>query len=252
MHFNFALQSDTGNFKQTNQDSALVKHAEYKGREVIMALVCDGMGGLSDGELASATVIRSFNRWFNEEFASFDMDLSSISKRWSQMLKALNEDIRSWGNEKGERLGTTFTGILMGEGKYLIVHIGDCRAYKIDTSLTQLTKDQTFVAREIERGHMTPEQAKTDKRRNMLLQCVGASSVITPQIVYGDITAGVYLLCSDGFRHEISEKEIYDHLKPELLVSREAMEKNEKALIDTVMQRGERDNITVITIKVTE
>jgi len=62
-----AADTDVGLVKDTNQDSLLIKHASYDGGEVMMAVVCDGMGGLSHGEVASATVIKDFDRWFREE-----------------------------------------------------------------------------------------------------------------------------------------------------------------------------------------
>lgn len=69
------------NNKDTNQDSILVKHGQYSGGEVLMAIVCDGMGGLSKGELASATVIRAFDKWFDEElpYELEELDLHVIS-----------------------------------------------------------------------------------------------------------------------------------------------------------------------------
>ena len=63
MRFIVTADTDIGTTKDTNQDSVLVKHAIYQEQEVLMAIVCDGMGGLSKGELASATVIRAFNQW---------------------------------------------------------------------------------------------------------------------------------------------------------------------------------------------
>ena len=97
---------------------------------------------------------------------------------------------------------------------------------------------------------MTPEQAKTDKRRNLLLQCVGASKVVEPQIICGNTDKGAYMLCSDGFRHEISEAEIYESLNPVNLMNKEAMHSNVKYLIEQNKQRHERDNISVILVKV--
>ena len=89
----------------------------------------------------------------------------------------------------------------------MIVHVGDSRVYQIDSALNQLTTDQTFVAREVSKGNMTIEQAKVDKRRNLLLQCVGASKVVEPQVLLGTTKKGAYMLCSDGFRHEIRRTE---------------------------------------------
>ena len=67
MHFIATADTDVGIQKDTNQDSVLIKHASVDGTEVLMAIICDGMGGLAKGELASATVVREFSRWFDQE-----------------------------------------------------------------------------------------------------------------------------------------------------------------------------------------
>lgn len=63
MHFLAIADTDIGIARATNQDSALVKHAVYGGSEVLLAVLCDGMGGLSRGEVASATVVRACAKW---------------------------------------------------------------------------------------------------------------------------------------------------------------------------------------------
>ena len=120
----------------------------------------------------------------------------------------------------------------------------------INDDINQITQDQTFIAREIALGHMTPEQAKTDRRRNVLLQCVGASEKVYPDVFYlkSDINT-VYMLCSDGFRHEIAQEEIYTKLKPESLISNNIMTQNSKDLIELNKERMERDNISVVLIR---
>lgn len=243
--------TDIGIVKSTNQDSVLFKHASSDKGEVVMAIVCDGMGGLAKGELASATVVRAFAKWFDEElpYELENINMSVIGEKWSHMLKGLNQQILEYGQNQGVSLGTTFSGILFIEDSYVIVHVGDSRVYHIGAGMQQLTTDQTFVAREVSRGTMTPEQAKVDKRRNLLLQCVGASRVVEPQVVYGKIKKGAYMLCSDGFRHEISEGEMYESLNPINLMNKQAMQNNTKYLIDLVKSRRERDNISVILIK---
>ena len=115
--------------------------------------------------------------------------------------------------------------------------------------MRQLTTDQTFIAREISRGTMTLEQAKTDKRRKLLLQCVGASEVVDPQVLCGKVEKGAYMLCSDGFRHEITEEEMYQSLNPINLMNKQAMHNNTIYLIEQVKSRKEKDNISVILIK---
>lgn len=252
MRFIAVADTDIGISKKTNQDSLLLKHAKTDTGEVLMAVVCDGMGGLEKGELASSTVIKAFSDWFENElpFELENIDMQIIGSKWSLMLKALNVKISEYGNKNDTSLGTTFSGILFVEDKYVLVHVGDSRIYHIDSFLNQLTTDQTFVAREISRGTMTIEQAETDKRRNLLLQCVGASKVVEPQIICGSTEKGAYMLCSDGFRHEISDKEIYDSLKAVSLINKETMHSNVRYLIEQVKVRKERDNISVILVKV--
>lgn len=252
MRFIATADTDIGISKDTNQDSVLIKHAMADGKEILLAVVCDGMGGLSKGELASATVIRAFAKWFDEElpFELENIDLQVIGAKWSLLLKELNAQILEYSKENGiEGVGTTFSGILFIDDQYVIGHVGDTRIYHIGSSMTQLTTDQTFVAREISRGTMTLEQAKTDKRRNLLLQCIGASKVVEPQIICGRTEKGAYMLCSDGFRHEITEAEIYESLNPINLMNKDAMHNNAKYLIEQNKSREEKDNISVLLIK---
>lgn len=252
MRFIATVDTDIGVSKNTNQDSALIKHATVDGEEILLAVICDGMGGLSKGELASATVIRAFAKWFDEElpYELENVDLQIVGAKWSLLLKELNAQILEYSKQNGiEGVGTTFSGILFIGDRYVIGHVGDTRIYHIGASLTQLTTDQTFVAREISRGTMTLEQAKADKRRNLLLQCVGASKLVEPQIICGTTEKGAYILCSDGFRHEITEAEIYESLNPINLMNKDAMHNNAKYLIEQNKSREEKDNITVLLIK---
>ncbi len=253
MRFISTADTDIGISKNTNQDSMLIKHAMVENDEVLMAVVCDGMGGLLKGELASATVIRAFAKWFDEElpYELESADVQIIGAKWSLLLKELNVKILEYSREnKIEAIGTTFSGILFVGNQYVIGHVGDTRIYHIGSNLTQLTDDQTFIAREIRKGTMTAEQAKTDKRRNLLLQCIGASKNVEPQIICGNTEKGAYMICSDGFRHEITQAEMYESLNPVNLMNKAAMHNNAKYLIEQVKSRGEKDNISVLLVKV--
>ena len=251
MRYVAIAESDIGIARDINQDSVLIKHATYGSNEVLMAIVCDGMGGLSRGEIASATVIREFEKWFIKElpFELKKIDMNVIGYKWSLLLRSLNISIREYVQKFSERLGTTFTGTLFINNQCVVVHVGDTRLYHIDTSLKQMTNDHTYVAREILKGTLTPEQANTDKHRNMLLQCIGASKTVEPQIICGEVKQGIYMLCSDGFRHKVTEEELIDSLTPQKLKNKRIMIKNSKQLIKLIKQRGEKDNISVIVIK---
>lgn len=248
-----AAVTDVGIKKKTNQDSVCLKVAQHKDKgQVAMCIVCDGMGGLEKGEVASATVIRRFSNWFEQQLAVrlADYTWHQLSTEWDRMIKSENQRLIDYGIKLDTSLGTTFSGILVIEDKYMIAHVGDSRIYCIDTEVKQLTEDQTFVEREIKRGNMTREQAAVDSRRNVLLQCVGASQNVEPQFLYGDVkTNMVFMLCSDGFRHVLETREIYDAFRPETLYDITVMEQNGLHLIDIVKGRGEKDNISVALLK---
>lgn len=97
---------------------------------------------------------------------------------------------------------------------------------------------------------MTYKEAEGDPRKNILLQCVGASVEVNPEIEIGEFKENtVFVLCSDGFRHVLSESEIYMYLNPNVLIDKNVMEYNSRQLIEMVKSRNEKDNITVGIIK---
>ena len=92
MRFTATADTDVGLTKDINQDSLLLKHAKANEKEILMAIICDGMGGLALGELASATVIRAFAEWFDKElpFELKQLDMHVIAEKWTLLLKELN------------------------------------------------------------------------------------------------------------------------------------------------------------------
>ncbi len=252
MRYVTVTESNIGIEKRTNQDSVLVKHAIYGNEEIVMAIVCDGMGGLSKGELASATVVREFDDWFTKELHRelkvFDADI--VGNKWILLLKRLNVRIQEYGKEHGEKLGTTFTGVLFVNNQLVAVHVGDTRLYYIDNLVEQMTEDHTFVAREVLSGRLTLEQARTDKRRHTLLQCVGASKMIEPQIICEEVKQGIYMLCSDGFRNRLTEKEVLDMFGERKMEDENQIKSYIRQLVELTRKRGEKDDISVILIKV--
>ena len=174
MVFLDAVETDVGIAKTTNQDSACITVAQTPYGQIAMAMICDGMGGLEKGELASATVIRAFLDWFCQELpdqmADFRWDAGQTA--WTHQIKTLNRMISDYGKFYGFSLGTTVTAMLLFQDTYMIAHVGDSRAYALQTNILQLTEDHSVVGREVRRGTMTAQQAERDPRRNVLLQWV--------------------------------------------------------------------------------
>ena len=253
MNFIVSARTDIGIVKTTNQDSITIKVANTSFGRMAMVVLCDGMGGLDKGEVASASVIRAFDSWFKNELPALcvgNFDDSTIRVQWNRIVTEQNSLIKTYAARHGERMGTTVAAILITQTRYYILNVGDSRVYEISDSVKQLTEDQTFVAREVALGNMTPEQAAVDERRNVLLQCVGASDEVYPDMFFGDTHQNaVYMLCSDGFRHEISEAEIYEKLNPNVLLDENSMNMNSDELIALNKMRKERDNISVALVR---
>ncbi len=253
MRYLSAAHTDVGTSKKVNQDAFCLKIARTPAANLAFAVMCDGMGGLNSGEYASALVVNAFSRWFERELPQMvgaSLDMRAVTARWAQLVTYQGQKILEYGQSQGISLGTTLTAFLLFDRQYAVVHVGDSRLYQIDGRIRQLTRDQTVAAREIASRRMTVAEAKTDRRSNILLQCVGASKVIEPDVFVGTAAANeVFLLCSDGFRHLVTDEELQGVLAPPLLTDETVMKKSLVDLVELNKTRGEKDNITAILIR---
>ncbi len=254
MEFIAAYNTDVGIRKETNQDSLAIKIINTPSGMAALGIVCDGMGGLSKGELASKEVLIAFIKWFDEVFTkdvlNNNFSFTTLREQWNEIIQTQNKRLGSYGASNNIMLGTTVSAILMFNGEYHIVHVGDSRIYEMTNVVKQLTTDQTFIAREVAMGRMSEEEAKVDPRRSVLLQCVGASQVVEPDFVKGQLSKNaVYMLCSDGFRHQISDEEMIEKIGPIAVSNEDEMKYGCIYLTELVKNRKETDNISVAVIK---
>lgn len=253
MNYLTAVHTDVGIKKRTNQDSVLIETAATDYGQVLLSVVCDGMGGLAKGEVASAILIKAFSNWFHREFPEIlykGMEANTLRSSWTNLILEQNQKINEYGLNCNVSLGTTVAAMLLVDNIYYIINVGDSRVYYLKEGITQMTIDQTFVQREMDLGRMTLEEARNHPKRNVLLQCVGASSVIEPDFYVGEFDRdSVFMMCSDGFRHVIHPEEFYERLKPELMVTEEKMKENAVYFTELNKLRREDDNISVALIR---
>ena len=253
MNFIISASTDVGIKKDTNQDCLFVRALNTNQGRMVFAVLCDGMGGLSKGEVASASLINAFTDWMNVTLPALSqtkIEDSTIRTQWDGIVTQMNEKIMNHGKQNSVNLGTTIVAMLLTDKRYYIMNVGDSRAYEIVDGLNKLTNDQTVVANEVALGNMTQEEADKDPRRNVLLQCVGASNEVLPDFFYGDTKPNaVYMLCSDGFRHVVTPQEMYEALDPNQMTDADVMKKRSDQLIELNKQRNEDDNISVVTIR---
>lgn len=252
MKITIAAVTDQGICRKSNQDSLLVQVLQTSRGKMAFAVLCDGMGGLARGELASKTVLQCFRSWTETElpYLCRNWKESVLWQQWERIITEQNQNLYQYGLERGIRLGTTVLVLLLTETQYYIMNVGDCRVYELTNKIQQLTTDQTVAANAVARGTLTKEQAQTAAYRHVLLQCCGASEQIVPEKICGRTPKeGIYLLCSDGFCHVLSEQEIYGLLQETPPLEENSLQHRIVMLVDRCKQRQEPDNISAAVVK---
>lgn len=253
MNVKACICTDAGPSRRINQDAALVKVANSRslGRIALIA-VCDGMGGLPKGEVASCKAIRSLETWFHEELVlmvgmSREKFWETAERSWHRLLAKINGEIRRYGRHRNISLGTTLTALLQVGRQYMFMNIGDSRIYYTrGDEAVQLTRDQSLAQQMIDLGQVRdPEEIEVGKR-NILLQCVGSHTPPKPQIGKGTFAKNTTVIaCTDGLWRTITGRELYRRLCPQMCVTDEDMMDQCRKLIDTAAERDEQDNISI-------
>lgn len=251
--------TEKGPIKQVNQDAYLVKRAETPWGDVALAVVADGMGGLARGQVASAAVVRAFDGWFQRDLPLLAESLGAqgsafertLRIQWANLVQEVNMSLMQKGAHEGASMGAACTAVLVAAGALYALQVGDTRLYELaDGQLVQLTRDQTFVAREMAAGRLTPEEAEAHPQGNVLLQCVGASSHLEPTFLRRAFNASAaYVVCSDGFRRSLTASEISVALAPALLDCQAALKTQISSLMEAAYLRGQRDNATAVIVR---
>lgn len=252
MRYTVTCDSDVGRVRKTNQDAVMVKHISLSSREIVFAVLCDGMGGLDEGEVASTSVVTNFLKWFDSfylpQINKFGEEI--IFRDWQYIIKEINSELYQYGNRHEIKVGTTVTVMLVCNMEYYILNIGDGRVYELTNHIRQLTEDHSVVAREVKKGRLSLQEARFDSRRNQLLRSVGVTKETKADFYKGKISEGaVYMLCCDGVRNKIYDEEILYYFHPQIMINRNVMENNIRYVLELNKYRQENDNMSVILIK---
>lgn len=245
--------SHRGLVRETNQDACCVLVAHTSLGTLSMAIVCDGVGGLSQGELASSYVTNRFATWFEQELAQYvgrpSFVVEQIDVIWEDLIQSLHEEIRSYGKRMHEELGTTFTGVMVCQGRYLAVQVGDSRMYMLhDGNLSQITEDQTVAAQNAAVG----ELAGGVGRRlggNVILQAIGAGREVHPQFTCGECAdRDLFVLCSDGIYSQIDDIAIKDCLVECVDDSTPNFRACCERMVEKALAAGGHDNVSALCL----
>ncbi len=244
--------TDVGRVRDHNEDSFLVD------RKLQLFVVCDGMGGHAAGEVASniaARTVREVIASQREALATFGAAEGGMSR--AEVLRLLESAVQeacSTVYQEGQRdeskrgMGTTLDVLLLLGARGFIAHVGDSRIYlHRQGSMHQLTEDHSLINELLRRGRLTREQIEKLQYKNAVTRAVGVYESVEIDTLDFDVLGGdCFLLCSDGLHGYFEQAELAK------IFSETADEALSQKLVDLANERGGKDNITSIVVKVPE
>jgi serine/threonine protein phosphatase PrpC len=241
--------SHIGRVKKSNEDAYLVD------KRLRLFVVADGMGGHAAGEVASATAIDEVLRCVEENEALIDRFVETGDGR-ELVLEMLEAAVRGAGaaiyaraqaEPEKRGMGTTTSVLLITPTRGFISHVGDSRVYLLrQGEVFQLTEDHSLVNELIKRGKLKPEDAHKAPYKNAVTRAVGVHADVQVDTLDFEIADGDdFVLCSDGLTNHLREdRELVE------VVSRHSFSTLPQALVDLANQRGGKDNITALCVRV--
>lgn len=235
-----------GGGRRVNEDSLLLQQVRTRRGNVLLAAVCDGIGGLQEGEKASGYAVMALNRWFYTSFrelfqkrASTEQILLSFQKQIHQMQKYFQE----YQQNTAIISGTTLTAFLLWEKRYLLVHGGDSRAYGVVDG-RDFGRLSGFGTR---RGRIRCLTWDDVDESGYLLRCLGAEGLDRFCYRSGRLPpkSGI-LLCTDGFYKRLSAEEMGEALCPSRIQNEEQLIRRLELLGEKARQKGSLDDMAAV------
>ena len=234
-------KTDVGVKRKVNQDTIYASDARV-GKLPNLYIVADGMGGELAGDYASAKCVEII---IDSITNSNELETVRILE---QAIQTANNRIFTESHKDSSKtgMGTTLVLATVFDGHLYVANVGDSRLYVANGAmLKQVTKDHSVVAELVRTGELDKDDAKYDKRKNMITRAIGAEETITPDYFDVEISGNEHiLLCSDGLTNMVEDQEIY-----EILTSEENIESRANKLVERANANGGKDNVSVIIIE---
>ncbi|MEG2769343.1 MAG: Stp1/IreP family PP2C-type Ser/Thr phosphatase [Oscillospiraceae bacterium] len=235
-------KTDVGKIRENNQDSYAAGELP---NGVAWAVVCDGMGGVAGGNVASSTAVKVISEQITSAYR-FGMSAKSIKNMLISAITAANISVFdiSKANEELDGMGTTVVCAIVTGGTAYIAHAGDSRAYLLSKgSLIQLTRDHSMVQDLVEDGKITEDEAKFHPRKNIITRALGVDDEIRIDFSERELLLNdTLLLCTDGLTNFVENDEICQ------LTNDNMYYEFADRLVSRANKNGGGDNITVVAI----
>ena len=232
--------SDVGCVRSNNED------AYGCDRELGIFVICDGMGGMAAGEVASATAVATLVNAFAESSGSG----LPVSTRLRQAVRTANSTVWESGQLPEHRgMGTTAVAAALDGFRLLIANVGDSRAYVIENGHeTQVTEDHSYINELIRNGTLTAENAHLADLHgyeSVITRAIGVAETVEPDYYAIDLAPGTQIvLATDGLTRYLQPGELAAILQTTPFESACA------SLIDLGKRRGGHDNVTCVLLLV--
>jgi protein phosphatase len=257
LRFRVAARTHQGRVRKNNQDSVYTGTIKLHGATARLALVADGMGGANAGEQASriaseVTQAQILRNGAGQAPPNDDAWQDLLRKAAREANRRVYEESRTGEDRKG--MGTTLTIALIVGERLHVASVGDSRAYLLNAggvtedgaTTAQLTSDHSLVARLVDIGQITAEQARTHPQRNLLYRSIGTDPSVEVDTLSEQLDPGdVVLLCSDGLVNHVRDEEI-----AQIALEQTDPDRACEQLVTLANERGGRDNISVVIIRV--
>jgi protein phosphatase len=247
-----ASLSHPGMVRSHNEDTVFVD------ADAGLAVLADGMGGYSAGEVASGIAVNVVSNGLmpelraGRELSKVDVQsgLTHAALLLSQNIAAANKGIYEAAQARPEcaGMGTTIVAALFHGNRVSIGHIGDSRCYRLRAEkFEQLTHDHSLLQEQIDSGQLTAEQARYSLNKNLVTRALGIEAIVPADIAEYRLEADdIYLLCSDGLTDMVEPEVVHEVLGGK----RNELPEAAADLVELANRNGGRDNISVVLVRV--
>lgn len=236
--------TDVGAVRKQNQDAYLTESLP-DGRMVVS--VCDGMGGARAGNIASQMAVRAFGDMVLDGLTDPEK-AADVGQLMKSAVEEANRAVCARARTDPDCLGmgTTLVAAVVDAELCRVINIGDSRAYAVSPGgIRQITRDHSLVEDLVQRGEITPEQARFHPQKNLITRALGTGEAARADLFEEPCVPGHFLLlCSDGLSNVMSDQE----LLYEIIHGGEPAGCCQR-LLDTVLSRGAPDNMTAVLLQ---
>lgn len=235
----YVSDSQTGLVRSTNQDRTLL--LEHKG--VLLAVVCDGIGGGNAGDKASEMTVSLLKDAF---LRSHDLDTADDLVAWfTTTLDACNQNVfaKSQSDRNLKGMGTTCAAVMIVDRKAVGFNVGDSRIYDYRRKqLSVVSHDQTYAYMMYMQNEISIEEIAHHPKRNVLMNAVGISQTITAETIRIPDGWDRILVCSDGLYGYVDA-----HLIEEAI--EEPLHEAKVSLMKLAYDAGGFDNVSFVIVE---